>query len=79
MNQYTTTIRAVCPYDGEIRTYSGPNVPGISFRDAQDYCQRNGLGYCRVNGLLISEIPCKPGTWEPDWGGKVDWDLQNLN
>jgi hypothetical protein len=56
MNQYTTLIHAVCPHDGQIKTYFGPNIPAISFADAEDYCERNGLGYCKVLGLLVAEV-----------------------
>lgn len=74
MNLYVTEIKAIRPRDGELITYCGPNVPGISVKDAEYYCETNGLGYCKVIGLLISEIPCKPGTLEPDWDKKVDFD-----
>lgn len=57
-----------------MRTWCGPNVPGISFEDARAYCERNELGYCKVIGELIAEIPCKPGTWEADWDKRVDYD-----
>lgn len=56
MNLYTTKIRAICPKTGELKTYFGQNVPGISFESAQEYCELNGLGYCKVNGLLVAEI-----------------------
>lgn len=79
MNLYVTTIRAISPIDGELRSYGGPNVPGISFADAQAYCENNGLGYCKVDGLLISEIPCKPGTYEPDWDKMTDYENERLN
>lgn len=79
MNTYTTTIKAICPNDGTIKTYSGPYVKGITFEDAENYCQTNGLGYCKVDGILISEIPCKEGTQEPDWGKRIDHFKHNLN
>jgi hypothetical protein len=79
MNLYATKIKALSPIDGDMKTYCGPHVPGISFADAQDYCERNGLGYCEVDGVLISEIPCKDGTYEPDWRRRVDYDVNNLN
>ena len=53
---FTTTIRAIDPKDGELKTYAGPNVPGISFNDARAYCQKNGLGYCEVEGILLNEF-----------------------
>lgn len=76
MNIYTTTIKALCPNDGTLKTYGGPNVPGITFKDAENYCELNGLGYCKVDGLLISEIPIKDGI--PDFKNSIDYNT-NLN
>lgn len=56
MELYTTTIKAICPKSGELKTYCGQHVPGISFEDAQNYCDTNELGYCKVEGLLVMEI-----------------------
>lgn len=74
MKTYSTSIRAIDPLTGEMKTWAGPNVPGIAFFDAERYCQQNGLGYCKVDGELVSEIPCKEGTFEPDWKNKIDYD-----
>jgi len=79
MKLYVTEIKAISPLDGEIKTYGGPNVPGISFADAQEYCENNGLGYCKVYGELVAEIPCKEGTYEPDFDNMVDYENVNLN
>jgi hypothetical protein len=79
MNLYITEIKALSPHTGELKTYCGPEVPGISFADAQNYCENNGLGYCKVVGLLIAEIPCKEGTYDPDWEKQIDYDKQKLN
>jgi hypothetical protein len=56
MNLYTTLIQAISPITGELTLYAGPNIPGISFNDAREFCERNGLGYCKVDGLLEAEI-----------------------
>jgi hypothetical protein len=79
MNLYATEIKAINPVTGEMTTWCGPHVPGISEADAQDYCQNNGLGYCSVIGLLIAEIPCKPGTFEPDWENEINYENPRLN
>ena len=79
MNLYVTEIKALCPHTGEMKTYCGQEVQGISLEDAQNYCDTNGLGYCKVIGLLVAEIPCKDGTHEPDWDNEVDFENKNIN
>lgn len=65
MNLYTTTIRAIDPTDGGLKTWSGPKVPGISFSDAEQFCQNNSLGYCKVDGVFIGEVSQEDLNWEP--------------
>lgn len=74
MKLYLTEIRAVDPTDGETKTFAGPRVPGITFGFAEQYCQNNGLGYCKVIGELIAEIPCKSDDPFADLGNRIDYD-----
>jgi hypothetical protein len=79
MNLYATEIQALNPHTKELRVWSGPHVKGISFEDAQRYCDGN-LGYCKVVGKLVAEIPCKNGVLsEPDFDNRIDYDTINLN
>lgn len=55
MNQYTTTIRAIDQHTGDLVTWNGPVVPGRNFDDAEMYCQANGLGYCKVDGIYTGQ------------------------
>lgn len=73
MRHWTTTIQAIDPLDGEIKTWGGPNVPGINWQDAKDYLQRNGLGYCDIDGELVEEIPTKSDEQTPNWKEAVDY------
>lgn len=57
--------------------YRGPNVPGISFEDAQRFCEENGLGYCHIDGILSKEIPLKDDG-DPDWGNAINY-FDNTN
>jgi hypothetical protein len=75
MNLYTTEITAICPTTGELLKWGGPRVPGISFKDAVDYCQRNGLGYCKVTGILVMEIPTKGD--KPDFDNAIQFGNHN--
>ena len=74
MKKFTTKIKAIDPTDGEMKTWNGPRIDAISFKDAEYFCQENGLGYCEVDGILVSEIPTKPNSITPDWKNRKDHD-----
>jgi hypothetical protein len=59
MKQWVTEIKAIDPVNPErgIITYAGPEVPGNTHQEAEQYCQENGLGYCKVLGTLEAEFP----------------------
>lgn len=72
---WETLIRAQDPVSEVLKTWCGPKVAAPSAALAQEWCDMNGLGYCRVTGLqVIAEIPCKPGTLEPDWSNMTNHD-----
>ena len=50
MTEWTTEIQATDPIDNELKLWQGPNIPGESIEDAIEYCNENGLGYCKVVG-----------------------------
>lgn len=78
MKTWCTEIRAINPVTGELTTFCGPNIQAPSWALAEEYLQNNGLGYCRIDGELVAEIPCKPGTYEPDWDNMIDYEnIQN--
>ena len=79
MKTFTTIIRAIDPESLTLKTYSGPNIQALNFQDAQDYCNINGLGYCKVDGELISEIPCKNDGVTPDFRKSIDYSLTQMN
>lgn len=56
MKIYTTKIKAICPFTNKLRTYFGPNVQGNTIEEAQQYCEENGIGYCKVFQELVKEV-----------------------
>lgn len=67
---FTTVIKAIDPLDGELKMWQGPNIEAISWTLAEQYLQENGLGYCKVDGVLHSEI---------DWDSGQETIIQELN
>lgn len=66
MKMWTTEIIAIDPNDEVLKTWCGPNVPGLDWEDAEHYCQNNGLGYCKIVGEFICEIPWNLAEWAPE-------------
>ena len=73
---WCTEFMAIRVSDGELIKYSGPNVPGINWVDAQNWCHENA-GHLVVIGELVEEVPCFEGTYIPDFANAVNY--QNLN
>lgn len=72
MKYWVTELKAIDPKTGELRTYGGPHVPGISKKDAERYCQQNGLGYLVVIGRIIAEF-------DQETGNEINYETPNLN
>lgn len=53
MKVFVTQIDAVDSTDGVLKGWFGPQVLAESQKDAEVYCQNNGLGYCKVIGELV--------------------------
>lgn len=79
MKLWATSITATCPLDGRLKKFGGPNIKAPTKKLAHEYAQNNGLGYCRIEGELIAEIPCKEGSYKPDWGNMIDYESTKLN
>ena len=69
MKKFTTKIRAIDPEDGKLKTWSGPYIDAETEEEAIRYCKEH-LGYCEVDGRLISTV-------DPKTGLRIDYD--NLN
>ena len=77
MKLFATEIRAIDPVDGNMKTFAGPNVPAISWSFAERYCQDNGLGYCRVIGQLVAEIPFDFNDKRSNPNQRIDYDVSD--
>lgn len=77
MKLWCTEIKALEASTGEMKTWGGESVEAPTWGLAQKWCDEN-KGYLKVVGELIAEIPCKKGTYEPDWNNMIDYEnIQN--
>ena len=53
---WLTEIRAIDPQTGELVDWCGPQIDADSFEEAENYCNSNGLGYCKIVGQLDEMI-----------------------
>ena len=53
MNLYCTEMQAIDIESGELKTFAGPMVPAITFKDAHNYC-KNNMSNCKPIGSIIS-------------------------
>lgn len=79
MTKWGTLIYSICPVNNDKRVFVGPTIEAPSRQLAHEYCQNNGMGYCHIGDELIMEIPCKEGTYEPDWNKSVDYHKEQYN
>lgn len=52
MPTYLTSITAIDPKDGKLKTFAGNSVIASTWEDAEDYLRLNEMGYCKVIGEL---------------------------
>lgn len=64
MNYYGTKITALDPITGEMKNWTGPNIPAYSWDSAEKYLQENGLGYCEIDGIVRAEVDEETGEEE---------------
>lgn len=79
MKTWCTTIYAKCAVTGEMKKYCGPNIQAFTPGLARAWADNNGLGYCHIDGELESEIPCKAGTYDPDFSKQINFSSYQEN
>lgn len=56
MKLFATTLQAIDPTDGQLKTFMGEFIPAFTETMARDYCTENGLGYLSVIGEVMEVI-----------------------
>jgi hypothetical protein len=71
MKLYCTEFKAICSQTGELKTYAGPEVKGLSNEDAQKWCYNNA-GHLTVIGELMMNI-------DYEVNDEIDYEKIRLN
>jgi hypothetical protein len=71
MKLFCTRFRAIDPKTGELATWTGPNIPAISWNHAEEIRDRD-YPYLTIDGQLRSEI-------DQFSDNKIDYDIISLN
>lgn len=78
MKKWSTQFKAIDAKTGQICTWHGETVEAPTWELAQEWCYNN-RGYLFVVGELIAIIPCKEGSYDPDFDNKTDFENINNN
>lgn len=73
MKIWATEFRALDAKTGEMKTWVGENVQAPTWQLAQQWCYENRGHLTVIKDQLVMEIPCKAGTYKPDWDNAIDY------
>lgn len=51
---FSTTVTAIDPEDGELKTWHGPPIEAIGIADAKQFLRERGMPYAKVEGVILS-------------------------
>ena len=55
MAKFATSVWAIDPKTNQKTRFSGPIIEEKTWSAAQKYCDENGLGYCKISGIIEDE------------------------
>lgn len=63
----------------ELVWIDGMRIEAPTWELAQEIIDKENYNYLIITGQLIKEIPCKEGSFEPDWKNAIDYQKTNMN
>jgi len=79
MPYFCTQMQVVNQKTKELVWIDGMRVEAPTLELAQEIIAKENYHYLIITGQLVKEIPCKEGSFEPDWKNAVDYDKLNQN
>lgn len=76
---FCTQMQVVNQKTKELVWIDGMRIEAPNLELAQEIIDKDNYHYLIITGQLVKEIPCKKGSFEPDWKNAVDYDKLNQN
>ena len=76
---FCTQMQVVNQKTKELVWIDGIRIEAPTWELAQEIIDNENYHYLVITGQLVKEIPCKKGSFEPDWKNAVDYDKLNQN
>lgn len=74
MKRWSTEMQVLNQQTKELHWVEGMVVIAPTKKHAQDLLDKYDYHYLVLGDEIVCEIPCKPGTHEPDWNKMVDYE-----
>lgn len=79
MKIWTTEMQVLNQQTKELHWVEGMRVKAFTREKAQELLDRYNYHYLILGDEIVAEIPCKPGTLEPDWNKMIDYEIIQNN
>lgn len=79
MKIWSTEMQVLNQKTKELHRVEGMNVKAFTREKAQELLDKYDYHYLILCDEIVAEIPCKPGTLEPDWNKIIDYEVIQNN
>lgn len=79
MKRWSTEMQVLNQQTKELHWVEGMVVISPTKEMAQELLDKYNYHYLVLGDEIVYEIPCKPGTLEPDWNKMIDYEVIREN
>lgn len=79
MKIWSTEMQVLNQQTKELHWVEGMKVKAFTKEKAQELLDKYDYHYLVLNDEIVAEIPCKEGTFEPDWNRMIDYEIIQNN
>ena len=79
MKIWSTEMQVLNQKTKELHWVEGMRVKAFTKEKAQEILDRYNYHYLVLGDEIVAEIPCKEGTFDPDWNRMIDYEIIQNN